>query len=234
MKRPTKFARCHRHRRHRQKRDRHARTNASRSDAFCPRRREAGPSGLPKTSRGPHRPHVLCLSRSQRLVSDIRPSSPGDIWRRPWPPDQTIVKALQQGDKALCSGAWSLCHKSHIQVTPVCLADGAFPTGLVPSLAHTPRSEALGAAHTSHVSRLRADMTPSHRSLWFEPDGADVLIRCRGKQWAVHRDVLVDMSEWMEKYLPPAAKDVSQIHMYHPEAHLSRFSASRILECLPD
>lgn len=59
------------------------------------------------------------------------------------------------------------------------------------------------------------NMTFPNHSLWNNPEGADLIIRCRprgGREvyWKVHRDILVDMSEWMEKYMPPEAKDVSQ------------------------
>lgn len=47
--------------------------------------------------------------------------------------------------------------------------------------------------------------------LWFTPQGYDLIIWCRGLHWKVHRSVLVDMSEWMEKYMPPPAKNVSRV-----------------------
>lgn len=46
--------------------------------------------------------------------------------------------------------------------------------------------------------------------LWFTPQGYDLIIWCKGLHWKVHRYVLVDMSEWMEKYMPPPAKNVSR------------------------
>lgn len=52
-------------------------------------------------------------------------------------------------------------------------------------------------------------------SLWSNPEGADLLIRCRTStgamaEWRVHSEILIDMSEgWMEKYMPPEAEDVS-------------------------
>lgn len=53
----------------------------------------------------------------------------------------------------------------------------------------------------------------NHR-LWDDPVGADLMIRCRSggggeAHWKVHRHILLDMSEWMEKYMPPEAEDVS-------------------------
>ncbi|KAJ4394510.1 telomerase inhibitor [Gnomoniopsis smithogilvyi] len=52
--------------------------------------------------------------------------------------------------------------------------------------------------------------------LWNRPKGADLIIRCRphgGREahWMVHRRILVDMSEWMERYMPPEAEDGSAV-----------------------
>ncbi|KAJ4424820.1 telomerase inhibitor [Gnomoniopsis sp. IMI 355080] len=65
-------------------------------------------------------------------------------------------------------------------------------------------------------------------ALWNNPEGADLIIRCRprgGREvyWKVHRDILVDMSEWMEKYMPPEAKDGSAV-----EWDLSNWDAGQL------
>lgn len=57
-------------------------------------------------------------------------------------------------------------------------------------------------------------MEPSRPSLWFNHDSADLLICCRNSHghaayWWVHSEILIEMSEWMEKHMPPPAKDVS-------------------------
>lgn len=56
--------------------------------------------------------------------------------------------------------------------------------------------------------------------LWYQqPDGHDLHIRCARRfpgygespwrDWRVHSWILIDMSEWMEKHMPPENDDVS-------------------------
>lgn len=47
--------------------------------------------------------------------------------------------------------------------------------------------------------------------LWYQPKNADLVVWCKGIHWDVHRSVLGGMSEWMEKYMPPAAENVSTL-----------------------
>lgn len=64
------------------------------------------------------------------------------------------------------------------------------------------------------VQNIFANNAICNDRLWNKPEGADLIIRChprRGQKvhWMVHRDILMDMSEWMENYMPPEAEDVS-------------------------
>ncbi|KAF3762608.1 hypothetical protein M406DRAFT_72595 [Cryphonectria parasitica EP155] len=57
------------------------------------------------------------------------------------------------------------------------------------------------------ATRARAASGAPYAALWDKPDGADIIIRCKGLRWEVHRHILVEKSEYMEKYLPPEAED---------------------------
>lgn len=64
------------------------------------------------------------------------------------------------------------------------------------------------------VQNISANDSIHNDRLWNKPEGADLIIRChprggRKVHWMVHRDILMDMSEWMEKYMPPETEDVS-------------------------
>lgn len=52
-------------------------------------------------------------------------------------------------------------------------------------------------------SLIKCAIATTTNSLWADPRNADVQIECKGLVWHVHRHVLVAVSDWMEKHMPP-------------------------------
>ncbi|PSR82705.1 hypothetical protein BD289DRAFT_483690 [Coniella lustricola] len=72
----------------------------------------------------------------------------------------------------------------------------------------------------AHTEEARLFARGEFSELWFDPQGYDVVIKCDGFRWHTHRHVLIGMSEWMERFLPPANKTgepvVMTLNNWHP------------------